>query len=43
MSPFERPRIAALDVVRGFALCGVLLANVQPIAAAVARILGERV
>ncbi|MEV5322674.1 DUF418 domain-containing protein [Nonomuraea sp. NPDC052634] len=34
MSPSERPRIAALDVVRGFALCGVLLANVQPIAAA---------
>ncbi|MET7460907.1 DUF418 domain-containing protein [Nonomuraea sp. NPDC005501] len=27
-----RPRIAALDVVRGFALCGILLANVQPIA-----------
>ncbi|NUR90511.1 MAG: DUF418 domain-containing protein [Nonomuraea sp.] len=26
-----RPRIAALDVVRGFALCGILLANVQPI------------
>ncbi|WP_433435854.1 DUF418 domain-containing protein [Nonomuraea sp. CA-141351] len=34
-SPSEaagRPRIAALDVVRGFALCGILLANVQPIA-----------
>lgn len=27
-----RPRIAALDVLRGFALCGILLANVQPIA-----------
>ncbi|MEU0572293.1 DUF418 domain-containing protein [Nonomuraea sp. NPDC005983] len=27
-----RPRIAALDVVRGFALCGILLANVKPIA-----------
>ncbi|GAA2391379.1 hypothetical protein GCM10010404_55700 [Nonomuraea africana] len=26
-----RPRIAALDVVRGFALCGILLANVGPI------------
>ncbi|WP_084464677.1 DUF418 domain-containing protein [Microtetraspora fusca] len=30
-----RPRIAALDVVRGFALCGILLANVQPIASVV--------
>ncbi|MGV9328406.1 DUF418 domain-containing protein [Streptosporangium sandarakinum] len=27
-----RTRIAALDVVRGFALCGILLANVKPIA-----------
>ncbi|WP_020576570.1 DUF418 domain-containing protein [Actinopolymorpha alba] len=27
-----RSRIAALDVLRGFALCGILLANVQPIA-----------
>ncbi|MBG0829036.1 DUF418 domain-containing protein [Planomonospora sp. ID67723] len=27
-----RPRIAALDVIRGFALCGILLANVKPIA-----------
>jgi uncharacterized protein len=27
-----RPRISALDVLRGFALCGILLANVQPIA-----------
>lgn len=26
-----RPRIAALDVLRGFALCGVLIANVRPI------------
>ncbi|MBB4915023.1 DUF418 domain-containing protein [Streptosporangium saharense] len=26
-------RVTALDVVRGFALCGILLANVQPIAA----------
>jgi uncharacterized membrane protein YeiB len=26
-----RPRIVALDVIRGFALCGILLANVQPI------------
>ncbi|MCP2166878.1 DUF418 domain-containing protein [Goodfellowiella coeruleoviolacea] len=30
--PPGRPRIAALDVVRGFALCGILLVNVQPIA-----------
>ncbi|MFI6904697.1 DUF418 domain-containing protein [Nonomuraea sp. NPDC050394] len=27
-----RPRVAALDVLRGFALCGILLANVKPIA-----------
>ncbi|MEU7891578.1 DUF418 domain-containing protein [Nonomuraea sp. NPDC049152] len=27
-----RPRISALDVLRGFALCGILLANIQPIA-----------
>ncbi|MEO3872452.1 DUF418 domain-containing protein [Nonomuraea sp. B12E4] len=27
-----RPRIMALDVLRGFALCGILLANVRPIA-----------
>jgi uncharacterized membrane protein YeiB len=26
-----RPRIVALDVLRGFALCGILLANVRPI------------
>ncbi|GAA1597123.1 MULTISPECIES: DUF418 domain-containing protein [Kribbella] len=26
-----QPRILALDVIRGFALCGILLANVQPI------------
>jgi uncharacterized membrane protein YeiB len=29
---FGRPRIAALDVLRGFALCGILLANIRPIA-----------
>ncbi|MEV0235317.1 DUF418 domain-containing protein [Nonomuraea sp. NPDC050786] len=28
----RRSRISALDVIRGFALCGILLANVQPIA-----------
>ncbi|MEV0597551.1 DUF418 domain-containing protein [Nonomuraea cavernae] len=28
----SRPRIAALDVLRGFALCGILVANVKPIA-----------
>ncbi|MEN3534737.1 DUF418 domain-containing protein [Microbispora sp. ZYX-F-249] len=28
----KRERIVALDVVRGFALCGILLANVKPIA-----------
>jgi uncharacterized protein len=27
-----RSRLVALDVVRGFALCGVLVANVKPIA-----------
>lgn len=30
-----RPRIVALDVVRGFALCGILVANVRPIATTV--------
>ncbi|HEX4817679.1 MAG TPA: DUF418 domain-containing protein [Nonomuraea sp.] len=30
--PPVRPRIVALDVVRGFALCGILVANVAPIA-----------
>ncbi len=32
--PVERPRIVALDVLRGFALCGILLVNVRPIVAA---------
>ncbi|MEU7738900.1 DUF418 domain-containing protein [Nonomuraea sp. NPDC049158] len=32
MTSSSRPRIGALDVIRGFALCGILLANVQPIA-----------
>ncbi|WP_420096266.1 DUF418 domain-containing protein [Brevibacterium sediminis] len=27
----SRPRIAALDVIRGFALCGILLVNLPPI------------
>ena len=27
----ERPRIAALDIVRGFALCGILVVNLPPI------------
>ncbi|MFI6511191.1 DUF418 domain-containing protein [Streptosporangium sp. NPDC050855] len=31
-APPGRPRIAALDVLRGFALCGILLANVKAIA-----------
>ncbi|GAB3164944.1 hypothetical protein GCM10027059_21860 [Myceligenerans halotolerans] len=31
-----RARIAALDVLRGFALCGILVANVIPISATVA-------
>ncbi|HEY3504162.1 MAG TPA: DUF418 domain-containing protein [Actinocatenispora sp.] len=31
-------RISALDVLRGFALCGILLANVQPIANRGARV-----
>jgi uncharacterized protein len=30
-TPPDQRRIVALDVVRGFALCGILLANVQPI------------
>jgi uncharacterized membrane protein YeiB len=30
--PRARQRIVALDVLRGFALCGILLANVKPIA-----------
>jgi hypothetical protein len=28
----HRSRIAALDIVRGFALCGILLVNIRPIA-----------
>ncbi|WP_163509051.1 DUF418 domain-containing protein [Fodinicola acaciae] len=31
-TPAARERIAALDVIRGFALCGILVANVIPIA-----------
>jgi uncharacterized protein len=30
--PSGRKRVVALDVLRGFALCGILLANVKPIA-----------
>lgn len=32
LTSLGRPRVSALDVVRGFALCGILLANIQPIA-----------
>lgn len=32
MPSLERQRIQALDVLRGFALCGILVANVRPIA-----------
>ncbi|WP_419703620.1 DUF418 domain-containing protein [Promicromonospora sp. NFX87] len=35
-SPPARARLVALDVLRGFALCGILVANVVPISAAVA-------
>lgn len=35
-SPPARPRLVALDVIRGVALCGILVANVVPISAAVA-------
>lgn len=35
-SPPARPRLVALDIVRGFALCGILIANVIPISASVA-------
>jgi uncharacterized protein len=35
-SPPARPRLVALDVIRGFALCGILIANVIPISASVA-------
>lgn len=34
-SPPARSRLVALDVLRGFALCGILVANVIPISAAV--------
>ncbi|WP_084370339.1 DUF418 domain-containing protein [Microbispora sp. ATCC PTA-5024] len=32
LPPPARERITALDVIRGFALCGILVVNVQPIA-----------
>lgn len=32
VADLRRTRITALDVIRGFALCGILLANVKPIA-----------
>jgi uncharacterized membrane protein YeiB len=35
-SPPARTRLVALDVIRGLALCGILVANVIPISAAVA-------
>ena len=31
-APAARPRIAALDVLRGFALCGILFVNIPPVA-----------
>lgn len=34
MPSIERQRIQALDVLRGVALCGILLANIRPIAGA---------
>ncbi len=34
-------RVSALDVLRGFALCGILVVNVQPIANAGARVLDD--
>ncbi|MBE8519514.1 DUF418 domain-containing protein [Amycolatopsis sp. H6(2020)] len=40
-SALDRRRIVALDVIRGFALCGILLANVQPIANAGAVVISQ--
>lgn len=39
MSTSERRRIAAIDVIRGVALCGILVANLAPIASAGAPVL----
>ncbi|QFU86822.1 DUF418 domain-containing protein [Amycolatopsis sp. YIM 10] len=36
-----RRRIVALDIIRGFALCGILLANIKPIANAGAVVISE--
>ncbi|MEU4509256.1 DUF418 domain-containing protein [Nonomuraea wenchangensis] len=39
--PSESTRVVALDVLRGFALCGILLANIQPIAGGIDVVTGR--